>query len=342
MAEAVGSGILHLMDLYAFQSPTPEAQATASAPVVLLLGFSDPRCSLRVAQLPPPAVRLAFEAQLAAKNGTVMPGTSLLSAVHPTALLAVQAAIDLLGNSSLRLTDESAPLAMRAVLIEATDDSETALDHALTRAGEVLALSRDHTLLVSRGLYEQLDHKLSERARLAVSPAIAGSYPLLADLFDLDWRAAAPEQPEVTGAPAPRHATQSGDQLELSHGGTQICVNAADCPITLGRDKSCTLYLDGDVASRLHARIEFIHDKFYFIDESRNGSYLLTPQGEEVFLHNERLPLLGRGVISAGAPIVKQTGEVVRYLCRSQDAAGTMDLFAPTPTSAAAKPLATH
>lgn len=304
-----------------------EAESTGAAPqarAVLHLGFSDPKSPLRVSLPLPPPLRIALVAQIGAHGGTVVEGSLGLSSFHTGTVAAVRMAMEILASGTSLLADEVAPLALRAVVIGIHHDNDGARAAALSRANRILPLARDHTLLLSRDLYEQLDATLSERARLAVPPAWVDSHPDLAGLFDLDWRAAMLHLPEITAVQETLPPAISQERLYLTHGGTQLNLSARDCPITLGRDKSCTVHLDGDVASRVHARIEFAHDKFYLVDESRNGTYLLTPQGEEVFLHQERLPLLGRGVISPGAPIVKQTGEVLRYACRSDDDNGML------------------
>ena len=317
-------------------APIAPAAVTPFFGVALHLGFSDPRSALRVPLPLPPTLRIALVTQLGARGGAVVDAAQGLSSFHANAVQGVQAAIEILVNGTALLVDEAAPLALRVVLVGVTDASDDARGAALTRAYRVLPLTRDQTLLLTRDLYERLDPALSERTRLAASPACLDDHPELADLFDLDWKAAALRLPEVTFIPEPQAAGPVRDCLELSHGGTQLNLTAKDCPLTVGRDKTCGLHLDGDVASRVHGRIEFVHDKFYFVDDSRNGTYLLNPQGEEVFLHRERLPLLGRGVISPGAPVVKQTGEVLRYRCRGDDAAGELMASLVPPAIAAA------
>lgn len=302
----------------------PERPASSTDAVALHWGFSDPRSPVRVAIALPPALRIALGAQLAARGGRVVEGSQGLSSFHPSVAQAVQAALEIFSTGLSLLAVETAPIALRAVIVPAEDGSDAARGAALTRAYRLIGPIRDHRLLLTRGAWAQLDPALRERARLAVAPALADEHPDLADLFDLDWASALQKLPEVTGIPEPAERAAAVEWLELTHGGTQLRLSARDCPFTLGRDKSCSLHLDGDVASRVHGRIEFAHDKFYFADDSRNGTYLLTPQGEEVFLHRERLPLLGRGVISPGAPIVKQTGEVLRYVCRHE---GSLALF---------------
>lgn len=90
-----------------------------------------------------------------------------------------------------------------------------------------------------------------------------------------------------------------------------------DCPLRLGRDAQCTLVLAGDKVSRVHGRIEFKHQKFVYIDDSKNGSYVLTGAGAELLLkRGESLILAGEGAISPGLPLAQQTGDIVRYSCR--------------------------
>lgn len=292
--------------------------------VALHWGFSDPRSPLRTAPALPPALRIALSAQLAARGGRVVEGGQGLSSFHASSALAVQAALEILSTGVSLLADDIAPISLRAVIVRADDGSDAARAAALSRAYRLIAPIRDHRLLLTRTVWAELSTALRERARLAVQPALADEHPDLADLFDLDWQGAVLRLPDVTGIPEPAERSLVTERLELTHGGTQLRLAAADCPFTLGRDRSCSLHLDGDVASRVHARIEFAHDKFYLVDDSRNGTYLLTPQGEEVFLHRERLPLLGRGLISPGAPVVKQTGEVLRYACRSEESLDPM------------------
>ncbi|TJY65044.1 FHA domain-containing protein [Sinimarinibacterium sp. CAU 1509] len=100
------------------------------------------------------------------------------------------------------------------------------------------------------------------------------------------------------------------------HGRPQV-FRIADCPILLGRDKHCAVQLTSETASRTHGRIEYVHGKFQYVDDSRNGTYVLTSSGEEVRLSRDRVVLTGDGALSPGAPLDQQTGEVVRFSCHS-------------------------
>ena len=92
----------------------------------------------------------------------------------------------------------------------------------------------------------------------------------------------------------------------------------ADCPVLIGRDASCPLRITGPTASRVHGRIEYLQGRYYYADDSRNGSYVLTGGGEELRVAKDKLVLAGSGAISPGAPIAEQKGEVLRYSTQSQ------------------------
>ena len=106
-------------------------------------------------------------------------------------------------------------------------------------------------------------------------------------------------------------------EITLSVAGKLRVVKMSECPLQIGREKSCGVVLTGDMVSRVHGTLSYENSKFHYADGSRNGSFVLTASGEEVFLRGESLPLIGQGAISPGAPLATQTGQVVRYSCTS-------------------------
>lgn len=68
----------------------------------------------------------------------------------------------------------------------------------------------------------------------------------------------------------------------------------------IGRAETCEFVVGSPLASRVHARIESRRGKFVFIDQSTNGSYVRTEDGNVVYLRREELPLWGTGEISLG------------------------------------------
>lgn len=144
----------------------------------------------------------------------------------------------------------------------------------------------------------------------------AGPQALGTDLFMLQ------------GANATAVETQLASPLDVSDLGVYTAITlrvrglprvfrAADCPILIGRDERCAVRITSDMSSRIHGRIEYVHGKFYYVDDSRNGTWVLVGSGDEVKLTKDRTVLAGQGAISPGAPLSQQKGEVVRFECQT-------------------------
>ena len=89
-------------------------------------------------------------------------------------------------------------------------------------------------------------------------------------------------------------------QLHLKYLDKELSLNLESAAISLGRDEQCDFIINSNHASRLHARIEIRRGKFVIIDQSTNGTFVKTSDGEKLYLRREESPLLGNGVISLG------------------------------------------
>lgn len=83
----------------------------------------------------------------------------------------------------------------------------------------------------------------------------------------------------------------------------------------IGRGRQCDLALAADLASREHARIECRRDRFTLIDQSTNGTYVRTEDGNVVYLRREEMILWGQGVISLGSPFDDEDGLYLFFDC---------------------------
>lgn len=167
-------------------------------------------------------------------------------------------------------------------------------------------------IIATDGFLKQLAHPPQPSPRPLASPKGAPS-----SLFVLP----SDDQPsEDEAATRAAHALSGAgvglfSELVLKIGDKTRLVNPPECPLSIGRSKTCAIMLAGDDVSRIHGRIEFENEKYFYVDDSRNGSYVLTHDGNEVRLQKERLLLVGDGVISPGVPMLKQKGQVIRYRC---------------------------
>ena len=83
---------------------------------------------------------------------------------------------------------------------------------------------------------------------------------------------------------------------------------------TLGRADDNDEVVKGNLISRLHARVETRRNKFMLVDESTNGTFVQTMNGEEIFVRRDSTQLDGEGVIGLGRVSQPGTPLAVHYL----------------------------
>jgi len=72
--------------------------------------------------------------------------------------------------------------------------------------------------------------------------------------------------------------------------------------LKIGRGDDNDLVIRGNLVSRLHARIEAGKNRFVLVDESTNGSFIRTAQGEDSYVRRDSASLKGSGLIGLGQP----------------------------------------
>lgn len=102
--------------------------------------------------------------------------------------------------------------------------------------------------------------------------------------------------------------------LKLRYQGQELVVDENRTNVSIGRSEENDLVVKGNLISRLHARIELNRNKFVLIDQSTNGTFVLTDEGEESFVRRDSMQLKGSGVFGLGRSPENQ-GQVIRYIC---------------------------
>lgn len=182
-------------------------------------------------------------------------------------------------------------------------------------AREVINHAREHCILITAAFAGEMP--AADRLNLVHYNSLHDA-PALQGITELAWRDRAETFRESTRQFSLGKEGSLYKALKLSRRNKTLILRADDCPFSVGRDAACALNIGGPNVSRLHGAVVHEGGKYYFRDDSRNGTYLTTG-GEEVFLHAERFPLVSHGVISPGATLVQQTGDVIRYECLVED-----------------------
>ena len=103
--------------------------------------------------------------------------------------------------------------------------------------------------------------------------------------------------------------------LTLKYEGKPHSINTDTMSFTLGRGKDCELIINGDLISRYHSKIEHRRGKFIITDQSTNGTFVRTAEGQDVFLRREEFTLFGSGYISLGKKVDLGDENLIHFLC---------------------------
>ena len=87
-------------------------------------------------------------------------------------------------------------------------------------------------------------------------------------------------------------------------------------PLTIGRADDCGLVIGKPWVSRHHARINPRQGRMELEDQSSAGTYVVTQDGYEFFIHRDDVLLTGSGIISPTMRPDAAEAEIVRYHVR--------------------------
>lgn len=109
---------------------------------------------------------------------------------------------------------------------------------------------------------------------------------------------------------------QKPQRLRLRFQGQELVVTDGRVSIAIGRAEENDIVIKGNLISRLHARIEFNRNKFLLIDQSTNGTFVLSQSGEESFVRRDSVQLKGEGTIGLGrTPEGSGPSQVLQFSC---------------------------
>ena len=103
--------------------------------------------------------------------------------------------------------------------------------------------------------------------------------------------------------------------LTLTYESKPYVIPADTTSFILGRGRDSELVVKGDLISRYHSRIEHRRGKFIVTDQSTNGTFLRTMEGQDIFLRREEFTVFGSGYISLGKKVDLDDPNVIRFLC---------------------------
>lgn len=192
---------------------------------------------------------------------------------------------------------------------------------AVNVAARMASVAQPGEIITTEETVQQLPRQLADMTRVFDTVTVRGrSQPVT--MYDISYRT-------DDGATEIREM-RTGDfgtiteNLQLEYNGETIDVPSFGPRFVIGRDSQCDLVITTDPASREHVSIRYRRNKFILADTSRNGTFISSGDGKEVFLRREEFPLDGEGLISLGMPVKRNVDERIGFRCQQRNLAEVM------------------
>ena len=171
---------------------------------------------------------------------------------------------------------------------------------AVNLAARMATFSKAHQIMTTRQTVDSLEGSLRPLARFVDQSTIKGQSGTF-DLYEIVWSTA-----EATLATSWSSATPMARDrmaLDLSYGEQTWTVNAERPSLTIGRSSQCDVVVEDTKVSRLHARIEYVKDRFVLRDASTNGTSIRLEDTGDQQVRRDEAGLSSGGLISLGRPV---------------------------------------
>jgi hypothetical protein len=104
-------------------------------------------------------------------------------------------------------------------------------------------------------------------------------------------------------------------RLRLRFDDRELVVDERPSSITIGRAEENDVVVKGRLSSRLHARIVIGRSNFVLIDQSTNGTFVQTGDGEEFFIRQDIRQLKGQGMMGLGCLPERGSPHTIHFTC---------------------------
>lgn len=191
------------------------------------------------------------------------------------------------------------------------DDGDVFGD-AVNVAARMAGIAKATQIITTGDTIERLDEDLQDMAREFDRTTVKGKTEVLS-ICEMLWESDDVTTMNVPSAQAPAAASS---YLVLTVDGQEHRISSSEQPVcTLGRGTQSDLVVPAPLASRVHCRFEYRRGKFVLVDQSTNGTFVRTGDGENVYLRREELLIWGNGMVSLGEEISEQNDHVIRFSC---------------------------
>ncbi|MBF0110638.1 MAG: adenylate/guanylate cyclase domain-containing protein [Magnetococcales bacterium] len=182
---------------------------------------------------------------------------------------------------------------------------------AVNLAARMAAQSKADQIITTGETLDIMSPHLGADGRELIRTQVKGkSEPIR--ICELTWG----EEEELTimGGGHTEAPSLTGEAIKAVFQRKEVIVNTASGPVSMGRGKDNTFIVPDTMSSRNHAKIELRRGRTYLIDQSTNGTFVLTTTGEKYLVHRDEHILSGRGVIGLGREVTATDPLAVHFM----------------------------
>lgn len=192
------------------------------------------------------------------------------------------------------------------VLVEGAD----VFGETVNIAARMASLAKGGQIVTTASSVGQMSPSWQARTRRFEAKDLKGKGERF-ETFEVVWRAE--ETTVLRQGPASSAGRPGAKRLFLSFADRRIELGHEHPTLTIGRADDNDLVVRHSVVSRVHARLEYHDGEFVLIDQSSNGTYVVSTSGANTYLRRNRCVLEAVGVIGLGEPPVPDSPVTVRY-----------------------------
>ena len=183
---------------------------------------------------------------------------------------------------------------------------------AVHTANRMTSQAKSKQIIISGSTVRKMSPEWQKQTRQIDVATVRGRVDEVA-LFELVW------QPEEATSMLPtidwEAKNNPATRIRLTYRDQSVVVDDHRKAINLGRAEENDLVIKGNLISRIHARIEMRRGKFILIDQSTNGTFLESIQGQESFVRRDSTELTGEGIIGLGRVAKPGTPLAIHFVC---------------------------
>jgi len=166
-------------------------------------------------------------------------------------------------------------------------------------ASRLTSIAKARQIIISREVLEQLSSRERHRCRWYDELRVRGCDNHFS-IYQVRWE---PDLETVANT-IPGDLARNARRVLLRSGDRSWEITPEQGLITLGRDAGCSIVMQGERISRIHAKMEFRRNKLMFCDISTNGSYVQEASAfEDIYVRREEMLLMKQGILSLGIPL---------------------------------------